>query len=130
VNSEKSTSRNSAWGLWIATALGGLLFLLGAGRFALRHRFSFIDALYCCLAVIPAGSLLLIFDYVFHHARLVSTLLFFLAGILAVSSPVFDVALGVALIAAIAGPVLREWKDEKRLRESTRTSGVANKEGQ
>jgi len=130
VNSEKSTSRNSAWGLWIATALGGLLFLLGAGRFALRHRFGFIDALYCCLAVIPAGSLLLIFDYVFHHARLVSTLLFFLAGILAVSSPVFDVALGVALIAAIAGPILREWKDEKRLRESTRTSGVANKEGQ
>ena len=130
MNSEKSTSRNSAWGLWIATALGGLLFLLGAGRFALRHRFGFIDALYCCLAVIPAGSLLLIFDYVFHHARLVSILLFFLAGILALSSPVFDVALGVALIAAIAGPILREWKDEKRLRESTRTSGVANKEGQ
>jgi len=129
VNSEKSTSRNIAWGLWIAIAAGGLLFLLGAGRFALRHRFGFIDALYCCLAVVPAGSLLLVFNYVFHHARLVSILLFFLAGILAVSSPVFDVALGVALIGAIAGPALREWRDEKRLRESTRTSGVGTKEG-
>lgn len=129
MNPEKSTSRNIARGLWVALAAGGLLFLLGAGRFALRHRFSFIDALYCCLAVVPAASLLLVFDYVFHHARLVSILLFFLAGILVVSSPVFDVALGVALIGAIAGPVLREWKDEKRLRESPRTSGVANKEG-
>ena len=130
MNSRKSTSRNIAWGLWIAIAVGGLLFLLGAGRFVLGRRFGFIDELYCCLAVVPAGSLLLVFNYVFHHARLVSILLFFLAGILAVSSAAFDVALGVTLIGAIAGPALREWKDEKRLRESTGTSGVENKEGQ
>ena len=130
MNSRKSTSRNIAWGLWIAIAVGGLLFLLGAGRFVLGRRFGFIDELYCCLAVVPAGSLLLVFNYVFHHARLVSILLFFLAGVLAVSSAAFDVALGVTLIGAIAGPALREWKDEKRLRESTGTSGAENKEGQ
>jgi hypothetical protein len=35
----------------------------------------------------------------------------------------------VALMAAIAGPALREWKDEKRLRESI-TPGGNNKEGE
>jgi len=35
----------------------------------------------------------------------------------------------VALMAAIAGPALREWKDEKRLRESA-TPVVENKESE
>jgi hypothetical protein len=130
VNPDKSSSRQVAWGAWIAVAVGGLLFVLGAARFAIRHHFGFIDALYCCLAVVPAGLLLLVFNYVFHHARLVAILLLFMAGMLAFSSPVFDVALGVALMAAIAGPALREWKDEKRLRKSTTTSGIEKKEGE
>jgi len=129
VNPEKSTSRNIAGDFGSRSPREVCCFLLGAGRFALRHRFSFIDALYCCLAVVPAASLLLVFDYVFHHARLVSILLFFLAGILVVSSPVFDVALGVALIGAIAGARFEGVERRKALARITRTSGVANKEG-
>ena len=87
-----------------------------------------MDALYCCLAVVPAGLLLLVFDFVLHHAKLVSILVLLMAGLLAVSFPAFDVGLGVALMAAIAGPALREWKDEKRLRESAPFGGE-NKEG-
>jgi hypothetical protein len=109
VNSDESISRNIAWGPWIVTAVGALLFLLGFGRFFLRHRFGFIDALYCCLAVIPAGLLLLAFDYVFHHAKLVLVIPLVLAGVLVFSSPVWDVALGLILMGATAGPALSDW---------------------
>jgi hypothetical protein len=102
VNAENSTPRNIAWGPWIVLALGVLLFFLGAARFVLRHHFSFTDALYCALAIIPAGVLLLVFDYVIHHAKLVSVIPLFLASVLIFSSPVFDVAVGLALIAAMA----------------------------
>ena len=129
MNSEKSTSRNISWGAWIAIAAGALLFLLGVARFARGHHFGFTEALYCCLAVVPAGLLLLVFDYVLHHAKLVSILVLLMAGSLAVTFPAFDVGLGVALMAAIAGPALREWKDEKRLRESA-TPVVENKESE
>lgn len=118
MNSDDSISRNIEWGPWIVVAVGGLLFLLGVGRFVLRHHFGFIDALYCCLAVIPAGLLLLVFDYVLHHALLVSIIPLAFAGILVFSFPVFDVALGLALMGAIAGPALSEWKSAKRLRKS------------
>ena len=43
--------------------------------------------------------------------------LIFVAGLLVFSSPVFDVALGLAVMGAAAGHALREWKDEKHLRE-------------
>jgi hypothetical protein len=52
--------------------------------------------------------------YVLHHARLVSIIPLFLAGALLFSFPVFDVALGAALIAAMAGPTLSDWKNENR----------------
>jgi hypothetical protein len=129
VNSEKSTSGNIAWGTWIAIVAGVLLFLLGAGRFARGHHFGFMEGLYCCLAVIPAGLLLLVFDYVLHHAKLVSILVLLMAGSLVASFPAFDVGLGLALVVAIAGPALREWKDEKRLRESAAPGGE-NKESE
>jgi hypothetical protein len=128
VNSDETTSRNIAWGPWIIVAVGGLLFLLGAARFVLRHRFGFIDALYCCLAVVPAGLLLLVFAYVFQHATLVSVLPLFVAGVLVFSSPVFDVALGATLIGAMAGPALSEWKSEKHLRKSAAAHDSENKE--
>jgi nicotinamide riboside transporter PnuC len=118
VNSDKSTSRNIAWGAWIVVAVGGALFLLGATRFVHRHRFGFIDALHCCLAVVAAGVLLLVFDYVVHHAKLVAIIPLFAAVVLIFSSPAFDVAVGLALMGAIVIPALSEWKDEKRRRKS------------
>jgi hypothetical protein len=128
VNSDESISRNIAWGPWIVVAIGGLLFLFGVGRFVARHRFGFDDAVYCCLAVVPAGLLLLVFDYVLHHARLVSIIPLGLAGMLAFSSPVCDVALGLALMGAIVGPALSDWKIEKRLRKSMTGHSDENEE--
>jgi uncharacterized oligopeptide transporter (OPT) family protein len=96
-----------------------MLFLLGARRFFLRDHFSYIDALYCCLAIIPAGFALLVFDYVLHHAWLASIVLFFLGGVLIFSSPVVDVALGLALVGAVAGPAVNEWKQAKRRRRQS-----------
>jgi len=116
VNSGESTSRRIEWGPWIVVTVGALLFMLGAGRFVLRHRFGFMDALACGLAVLPAGLLLLVLDYVIHHAKLVSVIPLGFAGMLLFSFPVFDVALGLALMGAIAGPALSEWKNENRLR--------------
>ncbi len=109
-------------------AFGGVLFLLGAGRFVLRHRFGFGDALHCCLAVIPAGLLLLVFDYVIHHARLVSVIPVIAAGMLVVSSPAFDVALGSVLMGVVASSALGDWKNQNRQRKSTTTHGGENKE--
>jgi len=90
-----------------------VLFLLGAARFFLRHRFGFIDALHCCFAVVPAALLLLILAYVIQHARLASVIPLLAAGVLAFTFPVFDVAFGLALMGVIAGPALSEWKKGK-----------------
>jgi nicotinamide riboside transporter PnuC len=130
VNSNKSTFRNIEWGAWIVVALGGLLLLLGIRRFVLRHHFGFMDAVYCCLALVPIALLLLVIAYVVQHARLASVVPLALAVVLAFASPVFDVALGLALIGAIAGPALSEWKDEKRRQKATPANGGENKEGQ
>jgi uncharacterized oligopeptide transporter (OPT) family protein len=114
LNSPDSTSRNIAWGPWIVVSLGFLLFLLGIARFILRHHFSFTDALYCVLAIIPAGFLLLIFDYVLHHAKLAAIIPLLAAGLFLFTSPVFDVSLGLTLMGAMAGPALSDWKNENR----------------
>lgn len=104
--------------------LGGLLFVLGAARFVLRHRFSFIDALHCCLAVIPAGLFLLVVAYVVQHARLASIIPLCAGGLLAITSPMVDISLGLALMGAVAGPALSEWKSAKRLVENAGTDGA------
>jgi len=127
VKADRSTSRTVAWGPPIVVAIGALLFLLGAGRFILRHRFSYSDALYCGLALIPAGFALLVFDFVLHHARLASVILLFAGAVLAFSSPVVDVALGLALVGAIVGPAVSEWRQGKRLRQSEKENGGAGK---
>ncbi|MGA3177968.1 MAG: hypothetical protein ABSE19_11560 [Candidatus Acidiferrum sp.] len=130
MNSNESTLRNIPWGAWIVVAVGDVLFLLGVGRFVQRHHFGFMDALYCCLALVPAGLLLLVIAYVVQHAKLASVVPLALAGVLVFSSPVFDVALGLALVGAIAGPALSEWKNEKRLQKSTASHGDENQERQ
>jgi len=115
-NAGEPASRSIAWRPLIFVA-GSVLFAVGAGRFVVAHHFGFMDALHCVLAVVPAGLLLLVFAYVVDHSRLASVPLLFVAGLLVFSSPVFDVALGLAVMGAAAGHALREWKDEKHLRE-------------
>ena len=107
--------RRIEWAPLIVAAIGALLFLLGICRFFARHHFGLDDALYCCLVVLPAWVLLLVFDYVLHHAPLVVPIPLLLAAVLVYSSPVFDVALGAALFGAIAVPAVGEWKQRKRL---------------
>lgn len=119
MSADESNNQKIAWGQLVMVTIGAVLFLAGAWRFGVGHRFGLMDALYCCLAVVPAGLLLLVFDYVLHHAKLVSIIPLFLAGMLAVTSPIFDVALGLAVMGAVGGPALREWKDERRKRKST-----------
>ena len=123
MNSDEHASQNMEWGPWIIVIVGALLFLLGAGRFVGRHHFGFIDVLHCCLAVLAAGLLLLVFDYVLHHALLVSVIPLGAAGMLVFSSPAFDVALGVSLMVAVLGPAWMEWKGEQRLRKSRTAHG-------
>jgi hypothetical protein len=62
--------------------------------------------------------LLVVLAYVLQHARLVSVVPLFVAGVMIFTSPVFDVALGTTLIGAIAVPALSDWKNEKRLLKS------------
>lgn len=128
MNANASGRRSIAWSPLLILTVGALLLLLGVGRFVARHHFTLTDAMYCVLALAPAGLLLLIFSYVFHHARIVAVLLTGVAGLLAWSSPILDVALGVALMAAIAGPMMNEWKDEKRLREAKTAAAGENTE--
>jgi hypothetical protein len=111
---DESTSRSIEWGPLVLCGLGLLLFLLGATRFFLRHHFGLTDALYCALAIVPAGILLLVFDYVLHHAKLVSVIPICFAGLLLFTFPVFDVALGLTLMATVAGPALSNWKDARQ----------------
>jgi uncharacterized oligopeptide transporter (OPT) family protein len=125
---DKSAFRNIEWGAWVVVAVGGVLFVLGAARFVLRHHFGFIDALHCCLAVVAAGLLLLVFDYVLHHAKLVAIMPLFVAGVFVFSSPAFDVAIGLALMGAIVVPALSEWKVEKRLRKTAAAQDAENVE--
>lgn len=101
------------WAAVVATTLGVLWFLLGVWRFAMRTHFGGYDALRCLLALVPAALLLLVFDYVLHHAPLVTIMLLVIAAALHSASPVWDVALGAVLVAAVAGPAIKEWREEK-----------------
>lgn len=129
MTSNQAPSRDIPWGAWIIASVGVLLFLLGIGRFVYRHQFGFSDAFYCSLSLVPAGILLLVFDYVLHHAKLVSVIPLVAAGMLVFSSPAFDVGLGLVLVGAMAGPALRDWKDEKRVSKSSTPPTGEDNEG-
>jgi TM2 domain-containing membrane protein YozV len=108
MNTVETESRKIEWGPCLVLAAGGALLFVGAARFYINGGFGISTALYCCLAVIPAALLLLVFDYVLHHARLVAVMPLLLALALIVSSPVFDVAIGFALMGAVVGPLINE----------------------
>jgi hypothetical protein len=128
--SNESISRNIEWKPRILLAAGALLFLLGAGRFVLAHHLSLSDALYCCLLMIPAWMLLLVIAYVVQHAILASVIPIAAAAMWAYSSPIFDVALGVALIAIIAESIQSERKCQEALRKYNDGSDGENEERQ
>lgn len=129
MNAADSNSGKIAWGPWLIGISGVVLFLVGSLRFILKHRFGPVDALYCCLAVVPAGLFLLVFSYVLQHAKVASLIPLFLGGIMIFSFPVIDVALGLALLGVVAGPALGEWKNKKSLPKSVGSHSGGNAEG-
>jgi hypothetical protein len=129
VDAADSISGKIAWGYWIILVFGVLLFLAGAARFALKHRFGSVDALYCCIAIVPAGLFLLIFSYVLQHAKLASVIPLFMCGILVFSFPVVDIALGLTMIGVIAIPALTEWKNKKGSRNPRKRMVAGNAQG-
>jgi hypothetical protein len=119
VSSEATTARKIEWGQVLVTGIGVVVLLLGVRGFYLRGHFGLVDALLCGLLLIPAAALLLLTGYVFQHAILVVVMPVFMAGLLVRAYPSFAVALGLALLGAIVGPALSEWKDARHQRKST-----------
>jgi hypothetical protein len=127
VKSDGFAWRKIEWRPLIIILVGAMLFLLGTDRFVVRRSFSFTDALYCCVAVVPAGLLLLVIAYVVQHARLVSVIPLLFAGLLVLSYPAFDIALGLALMGAVVAPAWSNWKSGKAPMESaTATEGQSD----
>ena len=130
MNATDSISGKIVWGPWIIGVSGVVLFLVGSVRFILKHRFGPIDALYCCLAVVPAGIFLLVFSYVLQHAKMASIIPLFMGGIMIFSFPAIDVALGLAMLGVVAGPALGEWKNKNGLPKSNGSHVGGNAEGE
>lgn len=110
MSSWATTARTVAWGPVLVVAIGVGVLLLGARGFYLRGHFGFADALYCGLLLIPAAVLLLVTSYVLQHGKFVAVMPLYVAGVLVRAFPAFAVALGLALVGAIVGPVLSDWK--------------------
>ena len=119
MNSETTTACKIEWGTLLVTGLGMGILLLGARGFYLRGHFGFADALHCGLLLIPAATLLLLTSYVFQHAKLVVVMPVFMAAVLIRAYPAFAMALGLALVGAVVGPALSEWKDARHQRKTT-----------
>jgi hypothetical protein len=129
VNAADSISGKIAWGPWIIVVSGVVLFLAGAVRFFLRHRFGSFDALYCCLAIVPSGLFLLVFSYLLQHAKLASIIPLLMGGIMIFSFPAIDVTLGLTMMGGVAVPALGEWKNKNGQPQSTEAHGGWNAEG-
>ena len=102
--------RRIEWGPVLVAAVGVGLLLLGARGFYLRGQFGFMDALYCGLLLIPAALLLLVTSYVIQHGKFAAIIPLAFVGLSAWTYPSFAVAMGLAVVGAVAGPALTEWK--------------------
>jgi hypothetical protein len=120
---ESGPREKFGWGQWIIAACGAGIFVPGVWRFYARHQFGYMDAVYCCAAVIPAALLLLIIDYTIHHAKLAALIPILFCALLVGQFPVFDVAFGLVLIGVAVGPAMREQRDEDRRRKAEVRAG-------
>jgi len=82
----------------VMMTLGTLSIAAGIHRFRVRPEpFGLLSGLGCLVAAVAGFFLLLIADYVFHHARLVFVLWFILLIGLILVEPHFAVGMGLAL---------------------------------
>ena len=124
VRSDATTVRKIEWGPVLVAGIGVGVLLLGARGFYQRGHFGLVDALHCGLLLIPAAALLLLTSYVLQHGKLAALMPVFIAALLIHAYPKFAVALGLALVGAIVGPALGEWKDARQQRKSAPESNL------
>ena len=117
MSSEATIAPKIEWAPLLVAGIGVVVLLLAARSFYLGGHFGLIDALYCGLLLIPAAALLLLTSYVLQHGKFVVVMPVFLAGLLVRAYPSFAVALGFALIGAVVGPALNEWKEARHQRK-------------
>jgi hypothetical protein len=82
--------------LAVAIFLAGAVRYVRLGNFSLGH-FSLAQAAYCLVSIPASLLLLLIFDYVVHHARIVAVAMLFFTLALLITNPAFCVGMGLAL---------------------------------
>ena len=101
------------YGPLVVIGLGVATLCAGVSRYIHSQYFGFADALNIALAMVAAGVLLLVCDYVIHHALLVIVMPVFIVIFAAVTFRAFDVALGLVLLMAVGVPAMRDWKDQR-----------------
>ncbi len=89
---------------FVMVLLAIAILLAGVLRYAKAGWFSLGQAGLCLLAIPLALVILMVLDYVLHHARLVAIMVLLAIVLLAVQTPAFCVGLGLAL----AGMVLAQ----------------------
>jgi cell division protein FtsW (lipid II flippase) len=77
--------------------LGVAIFAAGAARYYRHGNFSLVQAGYCLVAVLASMMVLLVFDYMLHHARIVAVMVLIFVALFLVASPAFCVGMGVGL---------------------------------
>lgn len=111
-----------SWGPLLVGGVGLVLVSLGARGYYLTGHFGLSDALSCGLLLVPAALLLLVTGYVIQHALLVGIIPVLFAALLVNKYDSFAIALGVALIGAVVGPMVSE---RRRARMNRTAEGVA-----
>ena len=107
-----------SWGPLLVGAVGLVLVGLGARGYYLTGHFGLSDALSCGLLLVPAALLLLVTAYVIQHAWLVGIIPILFAALLVNKYDSFAVAMGVALVGAVVGPIVRERKQARSERSA------------
>jgi hypothetical protein len=91
-------AKAQAWLVLLAIAI----FLAGAVRYVRLGNFSLAQAAYCIVSIPAALLLLLVFDYLAHHARIVAVMALFVIVALLVVNPAFCVGMGLGLAGMVA----------------------------
>jgi hypothetical protein len=73
------------------------IFAAGAVRYYRHGNFSLAQVGYCLVSIPASLALLLVFDYMVHHAKMVAVMALFVVVLLLVTNPAFCVGMGVGL---------------------------------
>ena len=85
----------------ILLLLAVAIFIAGAVRYYRHGNFSLADAGYCLVSIPASLVLLLVFDYMAHHAKMVAVMALFVVVLLLVINPAFCVGMGLGLLGMV-----------------------------